>query len=135
MPQIVMVRFMMGPPMNARKIDAYNFTEYILQQSLKNRNSIQIYFTVIGQKVSNAGVSIHTLQYHYKCGFLPSAEYTHAGYRLYDAAAPERLQQALPFREPEFPLDLLSVQSPSTAGNKNYPSGTAQIAAPEGLVI
>lgn len=87
--------------MNARKINAYNFTEYILQQSLKNRNSIQIYFTVIGHKVSNAGVRIRTSQYHDKCGFLPSAEYTHAGYRLYDAAAPERLQQALPFREPE----------------------------------
>lgn len=51
-----------------------------------------------------AGVSIRTLQYYDKIGLLPPAEYTDAGYRLYDEAELERLQQILLFRELEFPL-------------------------------
>ena len=50
------------------------------------------------------GVSIRTLQYYDQIGLLKPAEYTEAGYRLYDDAALERLQQILLFRELEFPL-------------------------------
>lgn len=50
------------------------------------------------------GVSIRTLQYYDRIGLLPPAAYTEAGYRLYDEAALERLQQILLFRELEFPL-------------------------------
>ncbi len=50
------------------------------------------------------GVSIRTLQYYDRIGLLHPAEYTEAGYRLYDEAALETLQQILLFRELEFPL-------------------------------
>ncbi|MDE6251376.1 MAG: MerR family transcriptional regulator [Lachnospiraceae bacterium] len=50
------------------------------------------------------GVSIRTLQYYDTIGLLPPTEYTEAGYRLYDDAAMERLQQILLFKELEFPL-------------------------------
>ena len=50
------------------------------------------------------GVSVRTLQYYDRIGLLPPAEYTEAGYRLYDDSALERLQQVLLFRELEFPL-------------------------------
>ena len=50
------------------------------------------------------GVSIRTLQYYDKIGLLPPSEYTEAGYRLYDDAALETLQQILLFRALEFPL-------------------------------
>ena len=51
-----------------------------------------------------AGVSIRTLQYYDRIGLLHPAEYTDAGYRLYDDAALKTLQQILLFRELEFPL-------------------------------
>ena len=51
-----------------------------------------------------AGVSIRTLQYYDSIGLLKPAEYTESGYRLYDDAAMEHLQQILLFRELEFPL-------------------------------
>ena len=50
------------------------------------------------------GVSIRTLQYYDQIGLLNPAEYTESGYRLYDDAALEKLQQILLFRELEFPL-------------------------------
>lgn len=50
------------------------------------------------------GVSIRTLQYYDKIGLLHPSKYTEAGYRLYDDAALETLQQILLFRELEFPL-------------------------------
>ena len=50
------------------------------------------------------GVSIRALQYYDEIGLLPPAQYTEAGYRLYDNAALERLQQILLFRDLEFPL-------------------------------
>ncbi len=50
------------------------------------------------------GVSVRTLQYYDSIGLLPPAERTEAGYRLYDDAALERLQQILLFRSLEFPL-------------------------------
>ena len=61
------------------------------------------------------GVSIRTLQYYDRIGLLRPAEYTDAGYRLYDGAALETLQQILLFRELEFPLKDIRriIQSPS----------------------
>ena len=50
------------------------------------------------------GVSIRTLQYYDKIGLLRPTKYTDAGYRLYDDASLETLQQILLFRELEFPL-------------------------------
>ena len=50
------------------------------------------------------GVSIRTLQYYDRIGLLHPAGHTEAGYRLYDEAALEALQQILLFRELEFPL-------------------------------
>ena len=50
------------------------------------------------------GVSIRTLQYYDKIGLLHPTEHTEAGYRLYDDAALENLQQILLFRELGFPL-------------------------------
>ena len=50
------------------------------------------------------GVTIRTLQYYDRIGLLPAAEYTEAGYRLYDQDCLERLQQIMLFRELEFPL-------------------------------
>lgn len=51
-----------------------------------------------------AGVSIRALQYYDKIGLLHPAKHTEAGYRLYDDAALERLQQIMLFRELEFSL-------------------------------
>ena len=51
-----------------------------------------------------AGVSIRTLQYYDNIGLLKPAKYSESGYRLYDDAAIERLQQILLFKELEFPL-------------------------------
>ena len=61
------------------------------------------------------GVSIRTLQYYDRIGLLHPAEYTGAGYRLYDDAALETLQQILLFRELEFPLKDIQriIRSPS----------------------
>lgn len=50
------------------------------------------------------GVSIRTLRYYDSIGLLKPAEYTEAGYRLYDDTALERMQQILLFRELEFSL-------------------------------
>lgn len=50
------------------------------------------------------GVSVRALQYYDGIGLLRATAYTEAGYRLYDEAALERLQQILLFRELEFPL-------------------------------
>ena len=43
------------------------------------------------------GVSIRTLQYYDRIGLLRPAGHTEAGYRLYDGAALETLQQILLF--------------------------------------
>ena len=50
------------------------------------------------------GVSIRTLQHYDNIGLLQPAQRTQAGYRLYDEADLEKLQQILLFRELEFPL-------------------------------
>ena len=56
-------------------------------------------------QVSNlTGVSIRALQYYDKIGLLKPSGHTKAGYRLYDDAALERLQQILLFKELAFSL-------------------------------
>ena len=50
------------------------------------------------------GVSIRALHIYDRMGLLPATDKTPAGYRLYDDAALERLQQVLLFRELGFPL-------------------------------
>ena len=66
------------------------------------------------------GVSIRTLQYYDKIGLLHPAEYTEAGYRLYDDTALENLQHILLFRELEFPLKDIKeiIRSPAFDRNK-----------------
>ena len=57
-----------------------------------------------------SGVSIRTLQYYDRIGLLSPADRTDAGYRLYDDAALEKLQQILLFRELQFPLkDIMEI--------------------------
>lgn len=58
----------------------------------------------VNEVSKRTGVSIRTLQYYDKIGLLKPAEYTKSGYRLYDDAALEMLQQILLFKELEFPL-------------------------------
>ena len=50
------------------------------------------------------GVSIRALQYYDRIGLLHPSGHSQAGYRLYDEADLEILQQILLFRELEFPL-------------------------------
>lgn len=66
------------------------------------------------------GVSVRTLQYYDKIGLLPATAHTNAGYRQYDDAALELLQQILLFRELEFPLKDIKkiVTSPDYDKNK-----------------
>lgn len=66
------------------------------------------------------GVSIRALQYYDRIGLLHPTEYTEAGYRLYDNAALERLQQIMLFRELEFSLKDIKriIQSPNFDRNK-----------------
>ena len=55
-------------------------------------------------------MSIRTLQYYDRIGLLSPTDRTEAGYRLYDDAALEKLQQILLFRELEFPLkDIMEI--------------------------
>lgn len=50
------------------------------------------------------GVSVRTLHYYDEIGLLPPAKTTDAGYRLYDEASLEKLQDIMLFRELEFSL-------------------------------
>ena len=52
----------------------------------------------VNEVSKRTGVSIRTLQYYDKIGLLRAAGRTEAGYRLYDDAALERLQQILLFQ-------------------------------------
>ena len=57
------------------------------------------------QEVSRqTGVSVRTLHYYDQIGLLPPRQVTEAGYRLYDEASLERLQQVLLYKELQFPL-------------------------------
>ncbi len=58
----------------------------------------------VHQLSERTGVTVRALQYYDRIGLLHPAEYSEAGYRRYDEAALERLQQILLFRELEFPL-------------------------------
>ena len=51
-----------------------------------------------------SGISIRTLHYYDEIGLFPATDITEAGYRLYDEASLERLQQILLFKALEFPL-------------------------------
>ena len=51
-----------------------------------------------------SGVSIRTLHHYDHIGLLPATALSESGYRLYDDAALERLQQILIYRELQFPL-------------------------------
>ena len=66
------------------------------------------------------GVSVRTLQYYDKMGLLPPTARTEAGYRLYDDAALERLQQILLFRALAFSLKEIQaiLQSPNFDRNR-----------------
>ena len=66
------------------------------------------------------GVSVRTLQYYDRIGLLHPAGYTESGYRLYDDATLETLQQILLFRELEFPLKQISqiIQAPDFDRNR-----------------
>lgn len=58
----------------------------------------------ISQVAQLTGVSVRTLQYYDEIDLLKPAAVTDAGYRMYDEAALERLQQILFFRELDFRL-------------------------------
>lgn len=61
------------------------------------------------------GISIRTLHYYDEIGLLKPSEYSEAGYRYYDHADLEKLQQILFFRELDFPLKQIKciMQQPS----------------------
>jgi DNA-binding transcriptional MerR regulator len=50
------------------------------------------------------GISVRTLHYYDQIGLLKPSQTTEAGYRLYDDATLEKLQQIMLYRELEFPL-------------------------------
>ena len=65
------------------------------------------------------GVSIRALQYYDRIGLLSPAGHTEAGYRLYDDAALEKLQQILLFRELQFPLKEIKAILDSSSFDRN----------------
>jgi len=68
------------------------------------RKGQEVAMMTVNEVSKLSGVSIRTLHYYDTIGLLHPTEVTEAGYRLYDDAALERLQQILLFRELEFPL-------------------------------
>ena len=58
----------------------------------------------INEAARLAGITVRTLRYYDQIGLLKPSGVTEAGYRVYDAAALETLQQILFFRELDFPL-------------------------------
>lgn len=64
------------------------------------------------------GVSVRTLHYYDEIGLLKPTEISDSGYRLYDDAAIDRLQQILLFRELEFPLKSIKQIMDSTSYNR-----------------
>ena len=63
-----------------------------------------IYLKTIKEIADLVGVSVRTLQYYDELGVLKPTKVNEAGYRFYDDAALEKLQQILFFRELDFPL-------------------------------
>jgi len=58
----------------------------------------------IGEVSKLTGLSIRALQYYDEIGLLHPSDYTEAGYRLYDDAALEKLEQIMLFRKLKFSL-------------------------------
>lgn len=58
----------------------------------------------VSQVARLTGISVRTLQYYDEIGLLKPSEITSSGYRLYDNAALEKLQQILFFKELDFKL-------------------------------
>ena len=75
------------------------------------------------------GVSIRALHYYDQLGLLPAAGRTDSGYRLYDNAALERLQQILLFRELEFSLKDIQRILSNSAFDRKKSAGTADRAS------
>ncbi|MFI7707466.1 MerR family transcriptional regulator [Nonomuraea sp. NPDC049480] len=59
----------------------------------------------IGQVASEAGVSVDTVRFYERRGVLPAAERRPSGYRIFDAAAVERIRFAKGLQELGFTLD------------------------------
>lgn len=59
----------------------------------------------VGETAKRMGISVRTLHYYDQIGLLAPSAISEAGYRFYDDAALERLQQILFFRELELSLD------------------------------
>lgn len=59
----------------------------------------------INEVAKLTGITVRTLHYYDEIGLLPPSEITESGYRLYNDASLETLQQILFFRELEFPLN------------------------------
>ncbi|MEG1524527.1 MAG: MerR family transcriptional regulator [Clostridia bacterium] len=68
----------------------------------------------INEVAKRTGVTVRTLHYYDEIGLLPPSQVTKAGYRIYDDAALEVLQQILFFRELDFSLsDIKSIMQNS----------------------
>jgi DNA-binding transcriptional MerR regulator len=59
----------------------------------------------IGQVAEAAGVSVDTVRFYERRGVLPAAERRPSGYRVFDAAAVERIRMAKALQELGFTLD------------------------------
>ena len=63
----------------------------------------------VGRVAGLAGVTVRTLHHYDEIGLLSPSGRTSAGYRRYDDADLERLQQILFYRELGFPLEEIAV--------------------------
>ena len=74
------------------------------------------------------GVSVRTLHHYDSIGLLKPTAVTEAGYRLYDDAALQRLQQILLYRELGFPLKDIQalLDAPENVRRKALASGQDQ---------
>ena len=70
----------------------------------------------VKEVASLTGVSVRTLQYYDEIGVFKPTKVTDAGYRLYDDASLNTLQQVLFFRELDFPLKDIRI----IMGNPDY---------------
>ncbi|GAA4965604.1 DNA-binding transcriptional MerR regulator [Nonomuraea thailandensis] len=59
----------------------------------------------IGQVAREAGVTVDTVRFYERRGILPAAERRPSGYRVFDAAAVERIRMAKALQELGFTLD------------------------------
>ena len=80
----------------------------------------------IGKVAELAGVTVRTLHHYDEIGLLSPSERTSTGYRRYDDADLERLQQILYYRELEFSLEEIATilddpQADATAHLRRQP--------------